>query len=377
MIKPPFCPIPTCVNHHTPPPTQWWTRSGFHHTEAFSEIPRFRCKACNHTFSSQTFSTHYYAKRVINLRTLEQLNASSMSLRALSRHYAASCATIQNRVDRLARQAIALHAALRPLASRYEWTCFDGFVSFDGSQYFPSDIGISLTSDSQFILTLTHATTRRSGRKTESQAKKVKILYQGLSFEKKAIERSFTEHLNRLARERPPGPARSLVLVTDEKLEYCRAFYRHPLFSGQDEDHRISQVRVNSKLPRAFSNPLFSSNYIDREIRKDQANHRRESTCFCREPANGMSRLMVYIAHHNYEKLFRINLPKGSNRTHAEEAGISRDAIARERSRYFTDRVFLSRISLDETDQQRWKKELYRVKLGKVAGVRLPKYATA
>lgn len=377
MFEPPFCPIPTCVNHHTPPPTRWWTRSGFHHTAAFSEVPRYRCRACKHTFSVQTFSTHYYAKRCINFCTLERLNASSMSLRALSRHYAASCATIQNRLDRLSRQAVAPHATLRTQASRYEGICFDGFVSFDKSQYFPSDIGISLTSDSQFMLTLTHATTRRSGRKTESQAKKVKILYQGLSFEKKAIERSFTEHLDRLARERPPSSDKPLVLVTDEKLEYRRSLYRHRLFTHQDEDHRTAQLRVSSKLPRTLFNPLFSSNYIDRELRKDQANHRRESTCFCRKAANGMSRLMVYMAHHNYEKQFRINLPKGSERTHAEEAGISRKAIEQQRSRYFKDRVFLSRIYLDETDRQRWKKELYQVELGTVAGERLPKYTTA
>ncbi len=46
-----------------------------------------------------------------------------------------------------------------------------------------------------------------------------------------------------------------------------------------------------STWKRTYANPLFASNYLGREIRKDQANHRREPTCYSRNPANSMSRL--------------------------------------------------------------------------------------
>ena len=41
-------------------------------------------------------------------------------------------------------------------------------------------------------------------------------------FESKAVERSFTEHLDLLELERPRTKKTPLVLITDQKLEYQR-----------------------------------------------------------------------------------------------------------------------------------------------------------
>jgi hypothetical protein len=41
-------------------------------------------------------------------------------------------------------------------------------------------------------------------------------------FESKAVERSFTEHLDLLERERPRTKKTPLALITDQKLEYQR-----------------------------------------------------------------------------------------------------------------------------------------------------------
>lgn len=377
MFEPPFCPYEACANHQTPRPGRWWARCGYHETKAFSSVPRFRCLDCRRTFSTQTFSVHYYAKRLVDLTRLERLHSSSVSLRALGRHFAASCATIQNRLDRLSRQAIALHAALRVLANRYEWICFDGFVSFDWSRYLPNNIGISITTKSRFILGLTHATLQSSSQSRPSQKKRRNKVYQDMKFEKETITRSFTEHLDRLERERPPGKNTPLVIVTDEKADYQSAFFNHRLFKKQTDERRVAQLRVDAALPRVYANPLFASTYIDRELRKDQANHRQASTCFCRKPANGLSRLMVYTVYHNYVKRFLIKAPRVDRRTHAEAAGVNGQAIERGRRGFFTERVFLSRISLDASDLRLWRKELYQAALGKIAGEKLPKYAVA
>jgi len=78
-------------------------------------------------------------------------------------------------------------------------------------------------------------------------------------------------------------------------------------------------LRISSHLPRTIHNPLFSSNYTDRELRKDLANHHRESVCFNRNVANGMLRLWAYLMWHNYLKPYRIRWPKGRRpATHAE-----------------------------------------------------------
>jgi hypothetical protein len=261
------------------------------------------------------------------------------------------------------------------LADPREDICFDGLVSFDRSQYFPNDIGLSIASRSRFVIGMTHATTRRAGAMREEQKKRRDRLYGDLVFEKKAIERSFSQHLDRLERERPPLPRKPLVIITDEKAEYRRAFALHRLFGEQDEEHRVVHATVSAKQPRTVWNPLFASNYLDREIRKDRADQRRETTCFAREGANGMSRLSLYAVYHNYEKRFLIKAPKREKRTHAEVAGIERGVVEVARRAFFGVRAFLTRLDLDAMDEALWKKEIYRPERGKVAGCRLPRFA--
>jgi len=375
MTDPDFCPYATCTFHTKAPPHRWWSSEGFHHTKAFGPVARFRCSSCGRTFSVQTFSPHYYAKRVIDLQQLERLSASSMGTRALSRQFACSCGTVTNRIDRIARQGIGLHSKLRKLADPHEPFSYDDFVSFDRSQYFPSNIGISMTGTSRFALGLSHAAVKRSGSMREDQKQHRDKLYEGLKFERKAVERSFREHLDRLKRERLIGTANPLIIYSDEKKEYARAFRKHELFTRQDEGRRCFHVTVNSKEPRTVHNPLFPSNYIDREIRKDQANHRRESTCFSRSPANTMSRLHAYLVWHNYHKLYLVKAPVDSTETHAEVAGIQRTAIDSSRAAMFSRRAFLSLLDLDSLDLKIWTKTAYSAEEGKDTGAVLPKFA--
>jgi hypothetical protein len=120
----------------------------------------------------------------------------------------------------------------------------------------------------------------------------------------------------------------------------------------------VAHLRVNSQLPRTFDNPLFASNYLDREIRKDQAAHRRETTCFGRNVANGLGRLTCYLGYHNYHKRYSIKAAVMENETHAEEAGIPAAVVAKVRRTMFRRRSFLSLIKLDSVEKKLWKKEV-------------------
>lgn len=124
-----FCPNSRCCWHLAAPGPAWFSPAGFHQTRAFGPVSRFRCKSCGRTFSSQTFSIDYYAKRRLDYSRFLEQHCSSSSVRALSRSFHVSCGTILNKFDRLARQAVALHARLRRLAAAGENVCADGFVS--------------------------------------------------------------------------------------------------------------------------------------------------------------------------------------------------------------------------------------------------------
>lgn len=358
MVEPPFCPNPGCRNYSGHLAHHWWRQAGYHSTLCFGRVRRFICLSCGKSFSEQTFSIDYYAKKKIDYRRLESLSASSMCVRALGHALGLSCDSVQNRFDRLSRQSLTCHARLRPKAKSFDSISIDGFVSFDRSQYFPNEITIALTSQSRYILSFTHATLRRSGTMRTSQKERRDVLYSGLSFEHGAVERSFRELLDGLAQERPPSRFKPLVLITDEKPDYARALRRHMSFRSQDETHRIAHLTVNSQLPRTTSNPLFPSNYLDREIRKDQAAHRRETTCFARSASNNMTRLACYLTWHNYEKRFLIRAPQRMTSTHGEMAGIDRTALTRERKAMFQERAFFSREKLDNVERRIWMKAI-------------------
>jgi hypothetical protein len=93
-------------------------------------------------------------------------------------------------------------------------------------------------------------------------------------------------------------------------------------------------------------NPLFSVNYYDRELRKDLAAFRRESTCFTRNAANGLSRVMCHMAYHNYQKPYRVKPTWNEDSVHAEVAGISQEQIDAGLSTLYTDRPFMGRHNL-------------------------------
>ncbi|HOE99570.1 MAG TPA: hypothetical protein PKW91_07475, partial [Rectinema sp.] len=89
-----------------------------------------------------------------------------------------------------------------------------------------------------------------------------------------------------------------------------------------------------------------------RELRKDLADHRRETVCFPRNVANMLNRLVVYLGWHNYEKPYRIG--RHIVMTHAEVAGIERKAICKAREKQFQERAFLSRAGLSLLDKKLW-----------------------
>lgn len=377
MFQPPFCPYQHCTVHTKPPDLKWWQHYGYHWSKVHGSVPRFLCKHCGHTFSVQTFSVHFYTKRIIELADLERRVSSSMSIRALSRDFRCTEDTILNRLDRIARQGIALHCSLRPKADPTERLCFDGLVSFDRSQYHPNDIGISITAGSRFVLGLSHASTRRSGRMTPYQKEQRNRIDKLAVYENHAIERSLTEHLDMIQLERPHSAIHPLILSTDEKHDYVRAVMRHALYREQDNEHRMIHQRVPSTYARTQANPLSASNYYDREVRKDQAHHRRETVCFARDAATGMSRLYVHMVYHNYEKHYRINQPDRVTKTAAEVAGIPGTDIRLLRKQFFTQRAFLSLLKLKALDLKIWIKEVWDPIKGGLKHSYIPRFAFA
>ena len=352
MEHPEFCPNKECGLHKKELTTKkWYNKYGIYKTKAFGAVQRYKCNSCNKTFSKQTFSIDYFAKKVINYKELLKKLVSTSSNRDISRDFDISTGTVSNKITRLSRQAIAVHEELRNQIVLNDDLTADGLESFTVSQYYPNNITFLILSSSQYVYYFNYTTIRRKGRMTKKQEIKRKELENIYKASPKGIEIAFLYLLYEIE-DMNKGDNR-LYLYTDEKKEYRRALERH-IYGYRDLTH----IRISSKKARNYQNKLFSCNYTERQIRKDCSNHVRETVCFSRNVNNCMERMIIYIMYHNYIKIYREKFRGKHDYTHSEIAGMDRVLIDNSLKDIYTKRRFLSLENIKDSFEEVWNKML-------------------
>ena len=360
MFLPPFCPNPECAAHGSTGeafPQRFCIQAGTYMTKVVGRVQRFSCIRCGKGFSERTFSIDYYTKKTLDYREILRATTASESVSSISRKLSCSGESIQNRQDRLGRNCLAVHERLMEGHRLVEDLCADGFESFDRSQFWPNAINLLVGVDSQFLYGATHATLRRKGRMTPSQ--KARRDAYDLIFKPSpgALSRSFKSLMDRIEpmwdRSRMPR----LVLRTDEHPAYPRAIQSSRGLGAAGKDKSFVHECHSSRLARTRHNPLFPVNYYDRELRKDIAAYRRESTCHGRNVANGLLRFAHHQLWHNYLKPWRITRTAEKPEVHAVFAGIGKGDIEAQMEGLYRDRRFLSHLKLNPETKKIWLKE--------------------
>ena len=342
MFIPPHCPNPDCSHYAPPQSPHWFRKKGFYRTKTFGRIPRFRCSACSTSFSRQTFSLDYYAKRLLDYSYIyRQINAGA-GIRNIARDLNVREKAITNRINRMARNATLISQAIIKHLPFDEDLVLDGLQNFCVSQYFPDNYTILVGKDSQFVYECDYATLRRSGRMRPDQKKRRAELEKRFTPSRKAVEHSFARLLVQVGRMRKVRLL-PLILYTDEKKDYQRVLWNHRenrqrMFSGQWRHHMTS-----SEVSRNNQNPLFSVNYIDREIRKDMASQSRETVQFPRNVSNAMLRMNLYLYDHNVRKPYRVADREKKRVRHAQVAGLGKSDLEALAEGFFRKRVFRSK----------------------------------
>jgi transposase-like protein len=354
-----FCPWKACILHDPALAAQedrWYDPCGSHMTKVVGRVPRYRCRFCRRTFSDRSFSIDYYTKKSIPYNEIFQRLPASSSLSAMGRVLGASVESIQNRIDRLARSALALHEELSASFPLREDLAADGFESFDVSQYFPNHINLLVGTSSQHLYGFTHTTIRRKGRMTERQKDRRRAIETVFKAPVRGIRDSFSSLLEIAARRWDRSALPRLRLFTDEHPAYPPAVARVKPLAKAQADGSFKHTAISSLCPRTIDNPLFSVNYYDRELRKDMAAHRRETACHCRNVANGLSRLAVYMLWHNAVKPWRVKttVPEPP---HALMAGADGEVLERGLGRLFWERRFISHLRLWPEQLRVWFKQ--------------------
>lgn len=378
MKNPPFCPNPRCPYHaDAMRPSHWFIRKGFYTTRSGNRFQRYQCSHCGRRFSSQTFHIDYYAKVTLDYHRLLIYLVSGMSLRALGRAFHRSPKTIAGKISRLTRQILAFNHGNQLSVNLTEDLVADGFESYVVSQYFPNNFNLLIGKDSQFVYDLTYAHLHRKGAMTDFQKQQADRYHNAYPFPAGQVQVSFT-HLLRTALGllRVSTGKSTLILHTDEKKEYVAPVAGYAS-AGLPESlsRRILHRQTPSSARRTGKNPLFAANYIDRDIRKDMAEHHRETVCFARNVNASLERLTCYLFHHNFMKAFRLNRAERTYSTHAVAAGLDNRFIRKRIAFLFTRRAFFSRLSLSLPGELLWRRGYFTP--SKALCDRLPAYVLA
>ena len=271
---------------------------------------------------------------------MERLYACG-GLRQIARFAGVTYRVIENRVRRLARNALAVMDLALSRLTLEEDLALDGFESYTRSQYHPNNITHVVGTKSEFIYAAIHTLLRRKGSMTPHQ-KNLRALIDLVWKPVSSIKEDLTVILADLAPSIEEACTRRepLILHTDEHRSYPPALkavrsLRSLLSSGS-----LVHDRTSSRKARTKKNPLFPVNYVDRQMRKNMAEHVRETVRQAREVNCQMERMAVFMVVHNFLTPKRItdHACIGDQPTHADAAGLFDEATRRQVLRMITHR---------------------------------------
>jgi len=264
-------------------------------------IHRYRCGHCGRRFSEQTFRTTYWLRRPELLPTVFRRLLGCTGMRQMARELGVSPSTVMRHSARLGRHCLLWHAQTRPRGDLNEPLVLDGFVSFEFSQFYPTEFHTVVGAQSHFVYGLTDSELRRSGRMTDRQRRRRAQMEAKVGRpDPRSRELEVASLLGIVA-----GSAREFELWSDEHQDYPRALRR---LTGRHIEHRVT----SSRRPRTAWNPLFAVNLWDLLARHCGANHKRETIAFSKRRQSAVERLWILAVWRNWVKSFSERRRDGS-----------------------------------------------------------------
>ncbi len=342
-----YCPNPNCIKSiHNFPGTSiskikykkdfenslWFTYGGsFIRKRDNKTIVRYKCKCCNKSFSNETFKLSYYDKKNINYKNIFKLSVSNISNTRIAELTNRSSQSISRIQMKIAKQFMWLNNKLLNNFQLKENLVADGFQTFTNSQYFPHDINIIVGKKSQFLYSFDNYFMRKHGKMTTEQKEIRSNIDKYAKYEYKACYNSFTNMLLSLCRIGFFN--NDFILFTDEKHEYTDA-----IKNLEKKGLKVRHVKISSKKHRGLNNELFSVNYIDREFRKNIANHNRETKCHSKEINMSLYRICLHHMYINYFKDYRKGQKQYKGIKHYQVAGFGKKEVIEKLKKIFTYR---------------------------------------
>ena len=307
---PPFCPNPKCRHHKGFAKDHAFKRAGYYWRQNKTiRVQRFTCLNCKRSFSTQTFSIDYWQKKPGMGAKLFFKIVGGMANRQIARDLRVSPATVDHHVSRLARHFILFHCRMIEGMPPPSELVFDGFESFEWSQYFPIYLNLAIDKQTDFFWYFTDSPMRRKGRMTLVQKKRRKQLEDLLGRpDPKAIEKDTRELLEVVLKD-----AQFVHLFSDGHQAYPRAL--------KDLKCWIEHHETPGSEHRDQDNNLWVVNLADLLIRHCSSNHKRETLAWSKRRQAAAERLVIFLVWRNYVQRRR-EKDRGT-KTPAMEKGIA------------------------------------------------------
>jgi len=266
-FDPPFCPNTSCQRHLEPGGT-FFKRHGFFVAACRrTPTPRFLCRSCGQTFSSQTFRQDYRDRRPeVNLPLSERL-VSSTGYRQLARTLRMAVSAVQRKARKLARHAGLLHQNLTRHLPVGRTFVLDEEETYEQASICPLTMPVVIEKDSWFVVATAVAPIRRLAPEGTKRRRLQDLDEQKHGKRPDRSRDSVTDVMREL--DRKLGGDR-LVLRSDQKASY--ATIAKEVFGD-----RVTHEQTSGNDPRTPHNPLFAINTTLAMTRDNCGRLRRKS----------------------------------------------------------------------------------------------------
>lgn len=287
---PPFCPNTGC-ERHAEPGAGFYHRHGYYTASCRPEpVPRFRCRTCRRTFSTQTFRQDYRDRRPeVNAGLFERL-VSSTGYRQVARTIRMAVGALQRKARKLARHAGFLHDNLSKHLPVGRTFVLDEEETYEQASIRTVTMPIVVEREHWFVVATAVGPIRRlaaagtARRRWQEQDERKHGQRPDKSAEcVEAVLRSLDARLG----------GDPLVLRSDLKATYSTIAEK--VFGD-----RVTHERTSSLVPRTTHNPLFVVNTTLAMTRDNCGRLRRKSWLVTKKRDYLQLQMHQFVVYRNY-----------------------------------------------------------------------------
>lgn len=289
-FTPPFCPNTDCPQHLLPV-AGFFTRHGFYTADCRpAPIPRFRCRRCRRTFSTQTFRQDYRDRRPDLNESLFISLVSSTGYRQFARTRDVAPGALQLKARKLARQAGFLHANLSQRLPAGRTFVLDEEETYEQASIRTVTMPVVVEREHWFVVATAVGSIRRLAQAGTSR-------------------RHWQQRDERKHGKRPDHSAQCVEAVLrslDRRLGGDRLVLRSDLKSSYVTiansvfGDRVTHERTSSREPRTTYNPLFVVNTTLAMTRDNCGRLRRKSWLVTKKKECLLLQMHQFVVYRNY-----------------------------------------------------------------------------